>query len=142
MASIVELREMSDDRLKEMLENGREEMFNLRFQNASARLEDYSRLSQVRREIAQLETVLNNRRLAEEAAADEPEIANVLADQDWKANTHFSYEDTAWIVEFEDADGNELLTAMVDLNKKKPRGRKAQRTKAQARLVRGFEISR
>ena len=37
MLNIVELREMSDDRLEEMVENAREEMFNLRFQKASAR---------------------------------------------------------------------------------------------------------
>ena len=43
------------DKLEEMLENAREEMFNLRFRNASAQLEDYSRLKAVRREIAQIE---------------------------------------------------------------------------------------
>ena len=58
MLNIVELREMSDDRLEEMMENAREELFNLRFQKASARLENYARLKQVRRELAQLQTVL------------------------------------------------------------------------------------
>ena len=51
MASIVELRDTSEDELEEMLENAREELFNLRFQHASARLEDFSRLRKVRREI-------------------------------------------------------------------------------------------
>ena len=44
MASIVELRDMSDKDILKSLENAREEMFNLRFQNASARLEDVSRI--------------------------------------------------------------------------------------------------
>ena len=68
MANIVELRGMSDAKLEEMLENSREEMFNLRFQVASARLEDYTQLKAIRRQIAQLETVLNMRQLAIETA--------------------------------------------------------------------------
>ncbi len=44
MASIVELRDLSDEKLEEKLENAREEMFNLRFQHASARLDDLSQL--------------------------------------------------------------------------------------------------
>lgn len=34
MAQIVELQDKSNDKLEEMLENGREELFNLRFQKA------------------------------------------------------------------------------------------------------------
>jgi large subunit ribosomal protein L29 len=66
MASIVELRDMSDEKLEELLDNAREEMFNLRFQHASARLDDLSQLKRVRRDIAQLETVLHQRDLAVE----------------------------------------------------------------------------
>ncbi len=39
----------------------REEMFNLRFQQATAQLENHSRVKIVRREIAQIETVLHMR---------------------------------------------------------------------------------
>jgi large subunit ribosomal protein L29 len=139
MANIVELRELGNDKLQEMLENAREELFNLRFQNASARLEDYSRLKHVRREIAQLESTLNMRQLAEEAAAAQPEIMAVLAEQNWQAMARFIYEDSAWRVEFADDEGNELATAMVNLNKKNPRGRRARRRNAD--LVISYEIA-
>ncbi|RMG96391.1 MAG: 50S ribosomal protein L29 [Chloroflexi bacterium] len=141
MTSIVELREMSDDKLRELLENAREEMFNLRFQVAYARLEDYSRLKHVRREIARLETVLHMRELAREAALAEPEIASALAGKDWQANVRFSYEDSAWQVEFVDEKGNELAKALVDLNKKRPKGRRTRRMKQQPRLVTSYEIA-
>lgn len=119
MAKIVELREMSDDKLDELLENAREEMFNLRFQKAAARLENYARLNQVRREIAQVETILHMRGLARDAAAGEPQIASVLAEAgDWRANVRFVYEDSAWQVQFVDASDNEIASAVVDLNKK------------------------
>jgi len=140
MANIVELREMSDAKLEEMLENGREEMFNVRFQAAASRLEDYSRLKHVRREIAQLETVLNMRQLAIETAVAEPEIAEALSGKTWEATARFQYEDSAWLVEFADDDGNELASAFVDLNKKRPANKRQARVKGQPQLVRSYEI--
>lgn len=139
MANIVELREMSGDKLQEMLENAREEMFNLRFQNASARLDDYSRLKFVRREIAQLESLLNMRRLAKEAAANLPEIAAVLEDKAWRAMARFSYEDSVWQVEFVDGEDNQLATAMVNLNQKRHFGRRKGRQTP--RLVTSYELT-
>jgi large subunit ribosomal protein L29 len=141
MANIVELRGMSVDKLEEMLENAREEMFNLRFRNASSQLEDYSRLKTVRREIAQLKTVLNMRQLAIDAAVAQPEIASALASKNWQATSRFSYEDSAWMIEFVDNDGNDLASALVDLNKKRPSGRKAYSQKNQPQLVTSFEIA-
>ncbi|MEJ2747200.1 MAG: 50S ribosomal protein L29, partial [Anaerolineae bacterium] len=113
MANIVELRGMSVDKLEEMLENNREEMFNLRFRNASSQLEDYSRLKYVRREVAQIETVLRMRQLAEDAAMDQPEIAAALSGKDWQVMSHFVYEESAWQVNFVDASGQDLASAMV-----------------------------
>lgn len=141
MASIVELREMSGDKLSEMLENAREEMFNLRFQNASARLDDYSRLKTVRREIAQLETVLNMRQLAKNAAAAEDEIAAALAEKTWQATARFNYEESAWRVVFTDEDGDELASALVNLNQAQRANRKRRHQKAQPRLVTSYEIA-
>jgi len=113
-----------------MLENTREEMFNLRFQHASARLDDLSQLKRVRREIAQLETVLNHRDLAVSAALARPDIQEALAEhKQWTAQAHFSYEESAWIVTFTE-DKDELASAMINLNKKKARGRKARRALA------------
>ncbi len=131
MANIVELRDENDEKLEEMLENSREEMFNLRFQHAAARLDDMSQLRRVRREIAQLETVLNQRDLAVKAALTKPDIlAAVEGQDDWSAEVHFSYEESAWEVKFLDEDDNELVAALVDLNKKIARGRRARRVLA------------
>ena len=127
MASIVELREMSEKELDELVENAREEMFNLRFQNASARLADVSRIRVVRRELAQIKTVLSMRKLAIEEAVKQPEIGSVLAGAKWSATAHFSYEDSAWLVEFLDEDDKDLTSTFVDLNKKKVKGRRARR---------------
>lgn len=123
MANIVELNQMSNDKLEKTLEDAREEMFNLRFQKASARLENTSRLRKVRREIAQVETVLRQRALATEAAAAEPEIAAQLEGKEWQAVARYVYEDSAWQVEFNDKGGKKLATAWVNLNKVRPRGR-------------------
>jgi len=142
MANIVELRDLNDSKLEEMLENGREELFNLRFQQASARLEDYSRLKGVRREIAQLETVIHLRRLAVETAVSEPgDLSAFLNGKSWQATARYVYEDVAYQVDFSDEDGAELATAMVDLNKKKITGRRARQRKDAPRLVTSFEIT-
>lgn len=125
MANIVELNQMSNDKLGKMLEDAREEMFNLRFQKASARLENTARLRQVRREVAQLETVLHQRQLVTEAAAAQPEIASRLNGTEWQANARYVYEDSAWQVEFNDKGGKKLATAWVNLNKSRPKGRAA-----------------
>lgn len=135
MASIVKLNETSDQKLAEMLENSREELFNLRFQQASARLEDVSRVRKVRREIAQLETVLQLRRLAIAAAAAEPTLADQLAGVDWRADARFNYEESAWQVSFLGADDKEIAGASVDLNRKKRAGRRKSRS-PQAGLLR------
>jgi large subunit ribosomal protein L29 len=126
MASIVELREISDERLLEMLENAREELFNLRFQHASARLDDISRIRKVRRELAQFETVLRQRELAVKRALQDPEVVAAVEGKEWLAEAHFDYEISAWMVEFVDEEEDELVTAEVDLNRKKPKGRRAR----------------
>ena len=140
MASILELQEISDKKLEEMLENNREEMFNLRFQKAATRLKDVARLRQVRREIAQLETVLHQRWLAAQAAAEEPEIAQALGDKEWKANARFSYEESAWLVDFVDDNDRQLATATVNLNQKRPKGRQERQQKEQPRLVSNYKV--
>ena len=126
MANIVELRDMDNDQLETMLDNSREELFNLRFQHASARLSDVSRIRVVKREIAQLEEVLHKRQLAIEAAADNPDVIEKIQDSDWFAEARFSYEDSAWEVTFFDENDDELMSTFVDLNKKKSKERRAQ----------------
>lgn len=140
MANIVELREMSDDKLHEMLENGREEMFNLRFQKATAQLDNHARVKIVRREIAQVETVLHMRKLAVDTAATQPEVASALSGIQWRANAHFDYEESAWHVDFINEEGSSVATALVDLNKKQSKSRKGRARRQPAQRVRSYEI--
>lgn len=141
MAQIVELQGLSDDKLDEMLKNNREELFNLRFQQASARLEDYARLKLVRREIAQLQTVLNNRQRAiDTAVSNVAELANFLSDRAWDATARYVYEDMEWQVEFVDESGDEIANATVDLNQKQPKGRRARRSQTAVNPVLSYEI--
>ncbi|MCB8927018.1 MAG: 50S ribosomal protein L29 [Ardenticatenaceae bacterium] len=135
MANIVELREMSEAKLEEMLENNREEMYNLRFLKASAQLEDYSRIKIVRREIAQLETVLNMRQLAIETAVADEAVASALAGKEWEASARYNYEDSGWQVTFTEG-GKELASALVNLNKKRAHSRRqANKTRQSQRVV-------
>jgi len=56
-----EVRAKTDDQLKEQLVGLRKEAFNLRFQAASGQLENTTRVRQVRRDIARIKTILNER---------------------------------------------------------------------------------
>ena len=58
-----ELRELSADELASRLRESKEELFNLRFQSATGQLENHGRLKAVRRDIARIYTVLNEREL-------------------------------------------------------------------------------
>ena len=140
MANIVELREMSNDKLHKLLENAREEMFNLRFQQATAQLDNHARVKIVRREIAQIETVLHMRQLAIDTAVKEPAIAAALSSKEWRANAHFDYEDSAWQVEFSDEDDNDVASALVNLNKKYSQSRKSRAPKKPVQLVVSYEV--
>jgi large subunit ribosomal protein L29 len=52
-----ELRNLSDDELAEQLAERREELFNLRFQDATGALENVAQLGLTKREIARILTV-------------------------------------------------------------------------------------
>ena len=58
-----ELRELSDEDLTTKLRQAKEELFNLRFQSATAQLSNNHRLRIVRQEIARIYTVLREREL-------------------------------------------------------------------------------
>ena len=53
-----ELRNKSTEELKEELVAAKKELFNLRFQNATNQLDNMSRIKDVRRNIARIQTVL------------------------------------------------------------------------------------
>jgi len=63
-----EIRLLSMEELHSKLADARHELMNLRFQVVTGQLTDTSRLKQTRRLIAQYETVIRERELAEEGA--------------------------------------------------------------------------
>ena len=69
MTKIVDIRTKTADELKAMLLDLRKEQFNLRFQRATGQLEAVSRIRQVRRDIARVKTVMNERRRAQATAS-------------------------------------------------------------------------
>jgi len=58
-----ELRELSNTELAEKGQELAEELFNLRFQLATAQIENVGRMSAVRRDIARVKTVQRERQL-------------------------------------------------------------------------------
>jgi large subunit ribosomal protein L29 len=59
---IKELRDLSNEELSKKRRDLKEEMLNLRVQQQSGQLENPSRIRQVRRTVAKIETVLAGRR--------------------------------------------------------------------------------
>ena len=69
MTKASDLRAKSDDQLGEELGNLKREAFNLRFQSATNQLEKPSRVKEVRRTIARIKTLQNERARAVRASA-------------------------------------------------------------------------
>ena len=59
--TITTLRDKSVDELRARERDLREQLFKLRFQRATGRVENPMKMRQVRREIAQIQTLLNER---------------------------------------------------------------------------------
>ena len=67
-----EMAELNDAELENQLRTFKEELFNLRFQNATGQLDNTARIPYVRRGIARCETLLRAREIdAAEALAGE-----------------------------------------------------------------------
>ena len=58
-----EIRAMSSEELLRKLDDLKEELFNLRFQMATAQLDNPMRIREVRRDIARVKTILREREL-------------------------------------------------------------------------------
>ena len=67
MAKIADLKSRTDDQLSEQLADLKREQFNLRFQAATNQLEKPSRVRVVRRTIARIRTLQNQRSRAASA---------------------------------------------------------------------------
>ncbi|MCJ7716267.1 MAG: 50S ribosomal protein L29 [Anaerolineales bacterium] len=63
-----EIRALTDEDIKAQIDESREEMMNLRFQQSTGELLDTTRIKITRRQIARFETILREREL--EAAVE------------------------------------------------------------------------
>jgi len=63
MTKVAEFIALGDEELVHRLADARKELFNLRFQFATGQLDSSARLSQVRRDIARMLTVLREREI-------------------------------------------------------------------------------
>ena len=68
MAAVDDLKVKTDDQLQEQLTELKREQFNLRFQSATNQLEKPARVRVVRRTIARIRTLQNQRATAAPAA--------------------------------------------------------------------------
>ena len=59
-----ELRDKTPDQLRDELANLKKEAFNLRFQQATNQLENTARMRTVRRDVARVKTILNEKAAA------------------------------------------------------------------------------
>jgi large subunit ribosomal protein L29 len=59
-----DIRELSDEELAQKLEDGRAELFNLRFQMATSQLDNTARVTNVKRDIARIQTEMRAREIA------------------------------------------------------------------------------
>ena len=78
MSRASELREMTEDELGTRLAEARQELFNLRFQHVTGQLDNYARLGDVRKSVAQINTLLREREIAA-AEAGVPVVASPAA---------------------------------------------------------------
>lgn len=60
---INEIRDLSEQELVEKLNSLKEELFNLRFQNATNQLENPMRIAAVKKDIAKVKTIIKEKEL-------------------------------------------------------------------------------
>ena len=62
-AKTKEISELPQNDLEQRLAETKEELFNLRFQNATGQLDNYKRIGQLRKDVARIKTILRQREL-------------------------------------------------------------------------------
>ena len=60
-----DIRELSDEEILSKIEEYKEELFNLRFSQATGSLEKPSRIKELRKLVARMKTILRERELSE-----------------------------------------------------------------------------
>ena len=64
-----DVAKLTDEELAKKLEEGRAELFNLRFQMATSQLDNTARVKIVKRDIARVQTEMRTRQIAADKAA-------------------------------------------------------------------------
>jgi large subunit ribosomal protein L29 len=59
-----DLKDLDAHDLQQRLVETKEELFNLRFQNATGQLDNYKRLGELRRDVARIKTEIRDRELS------------------------------------------------------------------------------
>jgi large subunit ribosomal protein L29 len=72
MSKVSEFREMSDEQLTHELRETQQELFRLRFQATTERLDAPSNLKKLRHTVARIKTIQREREIAAEAANSSP----------------------------------------------------------------------
>jgi len=67
---LAEIRELPLEDVQQRLAETKEELFNLRFQNATGQLDNYKRLRDLKRDIARIKTLLRERELSGDTGAE------------------------------------------------------------------------
>ncbi|MGH9077793.1 MAG: 50S ribosomal protein L29 [Acidimicrobiales bacterium] len=76
MATGKELRELDDGELEVRLADARVELFNLRFQVATGKQDNSSRVGHVRKDVARILTLLREREIEAAEALEAAEVTN------------------------------------------------------------------
>jgi large subunit ribosomal protein L29 len=79
VATAAELRGQTRSELDARVRELKEELFTLRFQSATGQLESHGRLRAVRKDIARIYTVLQERELG---IVDDPDLADAAPDEE------------------------------------------------------------
>ena len=66
-----ELRDMTEDELETRLTEAKQELFNLRFQHVTGQLDNSAKLTQLRRDVARMLTILREQEIAAAEAAED-----------------------------------------------------------------------
>ena len=141
MANIVELNQKTTEELRDLLESAHENLFALRFQSAQNSLVNTARVGQVRREIAQLNEMLKKRDWALEEVLKNPQVVAKVKDHEISSSVVFNYEKGVWVVDVRDASGKTLVSADVDLNKRRRHTRRARAQRKPVQKVVRVEVA-
>lgn len=66
-----DIRKMTDEQLLDAIEDQKQNLFNLRFQEASGEVQDVNAPKRARRDVARLMTILRERQLAAQRVSEE-----------------------------------------------------------------------